>query len=131
MDGDYLIYPLQPKLIIHYDKQSQRGPTTIGFENRHSICNVQFIIVNDGLDKQVDCLSEDLIELCRKMYATNFSMDCYGEGTASIVNYNWLRNVLTIYERNCSPLSIMLSMDNIDTIKTIASPNKRDGCILY
>jgi len=131
MDGDYLAYSLQPRLIIHYEKQLRRVPATIGFENQHIICKVRFIISNDGLDKQVDCLSEDLIGLCRRLYASNFAMDCYGEGTASKLKYNWLRNALTIYDRRYDPLSIRLSINNIDAIKTIASPNKRDGCILY
>lgn len=131
MDGDYLTYSLQPRLIIHYEKQLRRVPATIGFENRHIICKVRFVVVNDGLDKQVDCLSEDLIELCRRLYASNFSVDCYGEGTARKLKYNWLENILTIYDRTHDTLSIKLSVDNIDTIKTIAAPNKRDRCILY
>ena len=129
-DDSCLTKELQPRLIIHCEKHIRRVPATIGFENQTHIGRVRFVVVNGIDDRTLECLSDDLIDFCRRLYASNFTMDCYGEGTTRRLEYKWGMNELIIHDHHSESTIVKVSMDNVDTIKTIAAHNRRDRCII-
>ena len=126
---------MHPYLSISYEKISK----TVNLEGyrqssrrfSQSIQNVRFIIVDKGKSyKRLNCLSEDLIDFCGKIYISGFLCNCFGARSASILEYDWKRNALIFH--GMYGFEVRLTMENVEDIKTIANPSHRSGgCSLY
>jgi len=95
------------------------------------IQNVRFIIVDKGKSSYevLDCLSEDLIDFCNKIYLSGFLCNCFGVRSTSILEYKWRQNSLIVHGKNES--RITLTMENVEDIKKIANPSHNNDCLLY
>lgn len=125
-----------PYLVINYEKRSKRVPRGIYVDFKN--CNV-VVVKSEHVSQRLDCMHEDLMEFFFELYSTNFSMNSVGEGTANILEYRWVNNILFVYSRRGDkPISIDLSMENIKAIKEFSKPTLADTpfsewgkCILY
>jgi len=109
-----------PYLVINFEKRCKRVPEGIHI----SIKNCNMVLVQSEYESsRIERQHEDLLDFFFKLYSTNFGMNCFGEGTGRILEYQWLKNHLIIHNsRWSSPMTIELSMENIDAIKEISKP---------
>jgi len=109
-----------PYVVINYQKRCKRVPQGIYFDIAN--CNV-VLLTSEVESRRLECIHEDLLEFFFKLYSTNFSMNHYGDGTASILEYQWFKNQLIVHpSRSFDGVTVDLSMDNIGAIKEICKP---------
>ena len=125
-----------PYLVINYEKKCKRVPQGVWVDIKN--CNL-VVIKSDFETQKLDCAHEDLMEFFFKLYSTAFSANIIGDGTANILEYRWIDNILFVYSRRSEePISITLSMINIEAINEISKPTLSDTpfsewgkCTLY
>ncbi len=116
---------MYPCLVIHHNMSSDHEP--------ESDIDVRFVVlINDVESQELPCHPHDLIDFCTKVYCNNFVINCYGEGTASMLEYDWECDTLIVhrYDSNTTRY-ISVSMENIQDIAALASPNQRKRCVLF
>ncbi len=116
---------MYPRLVIHHNTPSE-------YESPQNI-HVRFVVLlNDAESQELPCDSEDLIAFCSKLYYNNFVINCFGEGSASMLEYDWACDVLIVHRYTSHPTRyISVTMDNISDITALADPKQRKRCILY
>lgn len=85
---------------------------------------IQFVVWKDERTyKQLIVSPEDLVDFCCKIYSSGFCKNCYGDSTASLLEYQWVTNTLVVH--TSTPQHIKLTMGNVDDINRIACPHRK------
>ncbi len=115
---------MYPRLVIHHNTPSE-------YETPAHI-DVRFVVlINDVESQELPCHSEDLIAFCSKLYHNNFVINFFGEGTASMLEYDWAHDTLIVHRYGSNTTRyISVSMENIQDIADLASPKGQKRCVL-